>query len=120
MSSVGSLLLCGIFLGAAQAAAAGDAVTINATVDGTPIGADELVLDPSASSRISGTVHNGTDAVRHVQTIRLTGNALPLTFFSYDSTVPFDVPAKQNVARGFVLDLGQLGDQATGLLPTEL
>ncbi|WP_158852289.1 hypothetical protein [Saccharothrix deserti] len=125
MSSVGLLLLCGIFLGVGpvgvpMAHAAGDAVTIDATVDGTPVGEDELLLDPSGSSRISMTVHNGTDTVRHVKAIRLSGTALALTFFSYDTTVPFDVPAKQSVTRGFVLDLGQLGTQATGLLPTEL
>ncbi|WP_461125368.1 hypothetical protein [Saccharothrix stipae] len=136
MSSVGLLLLCGIFLGVAPAhaagdavtiaagdsavLAAGDAVTIDATVDGTPVGEDALLLDPSGSSRISVTVHNGSDTVRHVKAIRLSGTALALTFFSYDTTVPFDVPAKQSVTRGFVLDLGQLGAQATGLLPTEL
>ncbi|MFI9012011.1 hypothetical protein ACIGNX_32710 [Actinosynnema sp. NPDC053489] len=122
MGSAGLLLLCGIFLGAATAPAhaAGDAVAIDATVDGTPVGEDELLLDPAASPRISVTVHNGTDTVRHVKTIRLSGTALALTFFSYDTTVPFDVPAGQSVTRGFVLDLGQLGAQATGLLPTEL
>lgn len=122
MSSVGLLLLCGIFLGVAPAHAAGDAISIDATVDGAPIGdgRDELLLDPSGSPRISVTVHNGTDTVRHIKTIRLSGTALGLTFFSYDTTVPFDVPAKQSVTRGFVLDLGQLGAQATGLLPTEL
>jgi hypothetical protein len=125
MSSVGLLLLCGIFLGGVAPAhfaahAAADRVTMDATVDGTPLGEDELLLDPLGSSRISVTVHNGTDTVRHVKTIRLSGTALALTFFSYDTTVPFDVPANQSVTRGFVLDLGQLGVQATGLLPTEL
>ncbi|MCC8247242.1 hypothetical protein [Saccharothrix luteola] len=120
MSSVGLLLLCGIFLGVAPAHAAGDAVTIDATVDGSPVGEDELLLDPSRASLISVTVHNATDTVRHVKTIRLSGTALALTFFSYDTTVPFDVPARESVTRGFVLDLGQLGAQATGLLPTEL
>lgn len=120
MSSVGLLLLCGIFLGVAPAQATGDAVTIDATVDGTPLGEDELLLDPSRSATISVTVHNGTDTVRHVKAIRLSGTALALTFFSYDTVVPFDVPAKQSVTRGFVLDLGQLGGQATGLLPTEV
>jgi hypothetical protein len=120
MSSVGLLLLCGIFLGVGPAAAAGDEVTIDVTVDGTPVGDDELLLDPTGSSRFSVTVHNGTDTVRHVKTIRLSGTALALTFFSYDTTLPFDVPARQSVTRGFVLDLGQLGEQATGLLPTEL
>ncbi|MFJ6677046.1 hypothetical protein ACIQMJ_38605 [Actinosynnema sp. NPDC091369] len=120
MSSVGLLLLCGIFLGVVPAHAAEGAVTIDATVDGTPIGDDELLLDPARSSLITVTVHNGTNTVRHIKTIRLSGTALALTFFSYDTTVPFDVPAKQSVTRGFVLDLGQLGGQATGLLPTEL
>ncbi|NUT46689.1 MAG: hypothetical protein HOV94_05115 [Saccharothrix sp.] len=120
MSSVGLLLLCGIFLGVAPAHATGDAIGIDATADGTPIGEETLLLDPAAPARISVTVHNGTDTVRHVKAIRLSGTALGLTFFSYDTTVPFDVPAGQSVTRGFVLDLGQLGGQATGLLPTEL
>ncbi|WP_433262533.1 hypothetical protein ACQPZF_29750 [Actinosynnema sp. CS-041913] len=97
-----------------------DTVTLSATVDGRPVGSHELVLDPSGSSRVSVTVHNTTDTVRHVKTVRLSGTALALTFFSYDTTVPFDVPAQESVTKAFVLDLGQLGAQATGLLPTEI
>lgn len=123
MGRAGSLLLCGLVLwglAAGTGRAADGAVTMNATVDDTPVGVEALVLDPSGSSRISVTVHNGTGATRHVKTIRLSGTALALTFFSYDTTLPFEVPAGQSVTRGFVLDLAQLGDQATGLLPTEL
>ncbi|GAA3462513.1 hypothetical protein GCM10018963_45260 [Saccharothrix longispora] len=129
MGSAGSLLLCGMLLAAAPAVSsaahpsalpAGGTVTMRATVDGTPVGEDVLVLDPTAASRISVTIHNGTDTVKHVKTVRLSGTALALTFFSYDTTVPFDVPPKQSVTRTFVLDLGQLAAQATGLLPTTL
>ncbi|MBB5959060.1 FlaG/FlaF family flagellin (archaellin) [Saccharothrix tamanrassetensis] len=104
----------------AIAQATPDTVTLSATVDGTPVGNDDLVLDPTGSARISVTVHNRTDTVRHVKTVRLSGTALALTFFSYDTTVPFDVPAKESVTKAFVLDLTQLGTQATGLLPTDI
>ncbi len=124
MGRVGLLLFLGIFLGAGTPTAHAvtpDAVTVSAIVDGKKVGPDdELVLDPGTSTRIEVTVHNGTDTVRHIKTVRLTGTALALTFFSYDTTVPFDVPAKQSVTRAFVLDLGQLGTQATGLLPTDI
>ncbi|WP_228122340.1 hypothetical protein [Saccharothrix syringae] len=120
MSSLVPLLLCGILSGITPAHADGGDVTVHATVDGTPVGRDTLVLDPAAAPRIDVTVHNGGDTVHHVKAIRVSGTALALTFFSYDTTLPFDVPAGQSVTRGFVLDLGQLGGQATGLLPTAL
>jgi hypothetical protein len=125
LTLLGRILLCGILvggviLGTAPVHAADETVSMSATVDGDLVGREHLLLDPSGSSRISVTVHNGTDTVRHVKTIRLSGTALALTFFSYDTTVPFEVPAKDSVTKGFVLDLGELGTQATGLLPTEL
>ncbi|MEU4807257.1 hypothetical protein [Actinosynnema sp. NPDC023587] len=130
MGGVGSLLACGIFGGVvsgifggiapATAHAAGDEVTVTAFVDSRPVGPDDLVLDPSGSVKIAVTVHNGTDTACHVKTIRLAGTALALTFFSYDTTVPFTVPAKQSATKAFFLDLGQLGTQATGLLPTDI
>lgn len=118
----GLLLLCGIFLGSVPvASAAPGEVTVNATVDRQPVGGSEqLVLDPTRSIRVEVTVHNGTDADRKVKTVRLSGTALALTFFAYDTTVPFDVPAKESVTRAFQLDLADLGGQATGLLPTEI
>ncbi|MEV0679476.1 hypothetical protein AB0I60_23420 [Actinosynnema sp. NPDC050436] len=126
MSGVGLLLVCGIFgvlpgvVVPPAARAAGDGVTLTAYVDGRQVGPDDLVLDPSRSVKVAVTVHNGTDTARHVKTVRLSGTALALTFFSYDTTVPFEVPAKQSVSRAFHLDLGQLGTQATGLLPTDV
>jgi len=121
-SAAGSLLLVGMLLGSAQGAfaAAGD-VTVNATVDRKAVGGTtDLLLDPDRSIRVEVTVHNGTNAPRHVKTVRLSGTALALTFFAYDTTVPFDVPAKESVTRAFQLDLADLGGQATGLLPTEI
>ncbi|MET1074761.1 MAG: hypothetical protein ABWY11_19090, partial [Umezawaea sp.] len=104
----GSLLLCVFFLGLSvhTASAAADGVTLDATVDRKPVGGTErLVLDAAKSVRVEVTVRNESDAVRHVKTVRLSGTALALTFFAYDTTLPFDVPAKETVTRAFVLDL---------------
>lgn len=117
----GLLLLCGIFLGSTQAfAAPAGEVSIDATVDGKPVGSGQLLLDPDRSSQVSATVHNGTDTILHVKTVRVSGSALALTFFAYDTAVPFDVPAGQSVTRSFTLDLSDLGSQAIGLLPSEI
>ncbi len=127
MGRVGLLLLAGfpallapLLLATPAAAAVEGPITLNATVDGRRVGTETLVLDPSTSARVTVTVHNGTDTIRHVKTVRLSGTALALTFFSYDTTVPFDVPARESVTRSFALDLGQLATQATGLLPTDI
>ncbi|MDX8147137.1 hypothetical protein SK854_33845 [Lentzea sp. BCCO 10_0061] len=52
-----------------------------------------------------------------MKTVRISGTALALTFFSYDTTVPFDVPAKSSETRSFPLEPTDLGSQAIGLLP---
>ncbi|WP_285753678.1 hypothetical protein [Lentzea sp. NBRC 105346] len=93
-------------------------MALEATVDGKPVGATTLVLDPAQTPKISVTVRNNTDTVQRIRTVRLKGTALALTFFAYDTTVPFDVPAKSTATRGFQLDLADLGSQAIGLLPT--
>lgn len=79
------------------------------------------MLDPAETNlKVSVTVRNDTDTVQRVKIVRLSGTALAMTFFAYDTTVPFDVPAKQTVTRGFPLDLSDLGSQAIGLLPTKV
>lgn len=127
MGGVGPLLLCGILGGvlsgilwAPPVSAAPAGVTVAATVDGRRVSDERLVLDPAGSVKITATVHNGSDEVRHVKAIRLSGTALGLTLFSFDTAVPFDVPARESATRSFALDLGGLGGQATGLLPTAI
>jgi hypothetical protein len=101
------------------ARAQGGGVELEATVDGRPVGATTLVLDPASEDlKVSVTVRNNTDTLLRVRTVRLSGTALALTFFAYDTTVPFEVPAKGTATRGFSLDLADLGSQAIGLLPT--
>ncbi|HEX7302395.1 hypothetical protein [Lentzea sp.] len=75
------------------------------------------MLKPTDTVKVSITVRNGTDTVQRVKTVRISGTALALTFFTYDTTVPFDVPPRSVETRTFPLDPNDLGSQATGLLP---
>lgn len=51
------------------------------------------MVDPVGPVELSVMVSNCTNSVSHGHRVRLVGTALPLTFFDYDTTVPFDVPA---------------------------
>lgn len=92
-------------------------VVLEADVDGRPVGAGTLVLDPQKTAKVSVTVRNNTNTVQRVKTVRISGTALALTFFAYDTTVPFDVPPKTEETRSFPLEPTDLGSQAIGLLP---
>ncbi|SES04711.1 hypothetical protein SAMN05216188_12097 [Lentzea xinjiangensis] len=106
---------------APPAASAEDgSVLLEADVDGRPVGVGNLVLDPSDTAKVSVTVRNGTDTVQRVKTVRISGTALALTFFAYDTTVPFDVPPRSAETRSFPLDPSDLGSQAIGLLPVTI
>lgn len=113
--------LCAALLGglAAPAAAAGQGgpLSLDARIDGQVVGDGNLVIDPTREATIDITVRNETNSLQRVKTVRLSGTALALTFFSYDTTVAFDVPAGGVERRSFPLDLADLDSQATGLLP---
>jgi len=117
MAGAGLLLWCGIMLLPSTALAQDGSVLLEADVDGRPVGVGNLVLDPSATTKVSVTVRNNTDTVQRVKTVRISGTALALTFFAYDTTVPFDVAPKSSETRSFPLEPTDLGSQAIGLLP---
>lgn len=117
MAGAGLLLWCGIMLAPSTAFAQDGSVQLEADVDGRPVGVGILVLDPENAAKVSVTVRNNTSTVQRVKTVRISGTALALTFFAYDTTVPFDVPPKSEETRSFPLDPSDLGSQAIGLLP---
>ncbi|GAA2691947.1 MULTISPECIES: hypothetical protein [Actinosynnema] len=120
MGRVVPLLLCGMFLAGAPALAQGDTATMTASVDGQQFSDNRLVLDPSGSRKVTVTVHNGSAETRQARVIRLSGGAFGLEFFSYETTVPFEVPGRTSVTRAFVLDMAGLEGKATGLVPVRL
>lgn len=109
-----------VLLGAPPAAADSGALGLRATIDGTPITDATIGVDPAKVVTLVVTATNSGSAPVRVHSVRLTGVALALTFFSYDTTAPFEVPSHASTTRTFVLDLGDLSGQATGLLPTSV
>jgi hypothetical protein len=126
LTGVAVALAAGMFLAGASPAVAqsaqgsDDPLTLTATVDGQDIAGHTMVITPSRPVQLAVTVVNNTGTPTHVRSIRLSGTALALTFFAYDTTLPFDVAAHGRVTRTFGLDLADLDGQAIGLLPASV
>ncbi|TCO55108.1 hypothetical protein [Actinocrispum wychmicini] len=99
-------------------AAASDMLQISVSLNGTSADGNTVTIDPGKPAELTVVATNDSSGVVRVRSVRVTGVALALTFFSYDTTMPFDVPAHSKVTRTLVLDFGDLGGQAIGLLPT--
>jgi hypothetical protein len=106
--------------GTQAAPGAGKSLSLDARIDGRTVGDGQLVVDPARTAVVEITVRNQTASGQRVKTVRLSGTALALTFFAYDTTVAFDVPAGASVSRTFPLDLADLDRQANGLLPVSV
>ncbi|GAA2987942.1 hypothetical protein [Actinokineospora diospyrosa] len=110
------LLLMGATPAAAQDSDSPLSVTV--TLDGQDITDRTVRLDPAKAAEVSVTAVNRGKTTQKVRLVRLSGVALALTFFAYDTTLPFEVPPGSRVTRTFPLDVRDLDGQAIGLLPT--
>ncbi|MDQ3578467.1 MAG: hypothetical protein M3443_12910, partial [Actinomycetota bacterium] len=115
-----ALVAATLVFGAPPAAAqdTDDPLRMTVTLDGRDITDRTVVLDPDEPVELSITVVNIGSEPRAVQQVRVSGVALALTFFAYDTTLPFEVPGLGRTTRSFPLDMHDLDGQAIGLLPT--
>jgi hypothetical protein len=92
-------------------------VTFEVTLDGNPIEDGETVeLDPARDSQLALLVENGTDDDVVIEKVRVAGDALGLTFFTFTTRIDVVVEAGESEDRAFALDLTDLDGQASGLL----
>ncbi|MBB5895576.1 hypothetical protein ACFFS4_46815 [Kutzneria kofuensis] len=121
LTGVAVALAAGMILaGTTPAQASDDPLTLTATLDGQDIAGHTMVVTPRRPVQLSVTVTNNGPSPVHVRSIRLSGTALALTFFAYDTTLPFDIAAHGRATRTFGLDLADLDGQAIGLLPASV
>ncbi|GAA4417542.1 hypothetical protein ACFQV2_01530 [Actinokineospora soli] len=119
--TVVAVALLGVsLLGAPVAAAQNPSLEVTVTLDGRDVTGGTVALDPSAPAEVSVTAVNPTGSPKEVRLVRVSGVALALTFFAYDTTIPFEVPANGQATRTFPLDVRDLDGQAIGLLPTSI
>lgn len=100
------------------------ALEFEATLDGIPLddidANDPLELRPGEELPIEIDISNGTDEEVFVRGVRLDSKVLGLTFFTFTTRIDARIDAGDTVTRSFLVDLGDLGDQAVGLLPASL
>ncbi|SDJ36277.1 hypothetical protein SAMN05192558_109141 [Actinokineospora alba] len=117
-----ALVTAALVLGASPAAAqdGDEPLRVTVTIDGKNIDGRTVTLDPRKVAELSITAENPGSKPQKVRLIRVSGVALALTFYAYDTTLPFEVPARGRTTRTFPLDVRDLDGQAIGLLPTSV
>lgn len=113
-----ALGLCAIFLVAPPASADSGELELVVMIDDRSITNATVTVDPAKQIEVGITATNRGATTAKVRSMRVSGVALALTFFAYDTTAPFEVPAHSRVTRTFMLDLADLSGQAIGLLPS--
>jgi hypothetical protein len=118
-----TMAVCAL-LGAGNATAQSDAVTMSATVNGqdvaTASGAEPLRLQPDGWADVAVTLTNGGDEAVDVRRVNLSGRVLGLTFFSFATTVDLVIEPRATDTVRYRLDLTDLDGQATGLMGGDL
>ncbi|MCU1590605.1 MAG: hypothetical protein JWP11_1861 [Frankiales bacterium] len=113
-----------LLTGPVAVAADSGSVTFSATLDGRSLDSidanEPLKLHPERGVLIDITAHNAGTAAVDVRSVRLDAHVVGLAFFTYTTRVDLTLPPGGDGDRHFLLDLGDLGGQATGLLPAEL
>jgi hypothetical protein len=122
IATIGAIALFGSLSVTVPAAAADESkgIQLEVRVDNQKVDGKQLRLDPASPVRIDLRVQNRGRAEAQIRTVRLSGTALGLTFFAYDTSVALSVPAGETATQGFSLDLSDLDSQVTGLLPAKV
>lgn len=123
LAALSTLVLVALVLLAAPAAAqTDDDLVFDATIGGTPLsevdGNDPLEL-ASEKLEVVLDVENTTDDTITITEVSFRGEALGLEFFAYDVLVDIELDGGESDTRSFVVDLNDLREQATGLMPAE-
>ncbi|WP_328618763.1 hypothetical protein [Actinokineospora pegani] len=116
-----TLLCTGTAPAAAQTTpSSDDPLAVVVAVAGQDITDRTVTLDPVRAVDLDLTITNTGSTTRSVRLVRVSGEALALDFFTFDTTLPFTVPPRSQVTRSFPLDVRDLDGQAIGLLPTSV
>lgn len=112
-------LLVLVFTAPAEAAEGSSNVHLTAIVNGTRM-AERVRLDPGRPADVEITLRNSTDSKLRIRSVRLTTSVLGLRFFDVGTSTGLEIPANDVRTWRVEVDIGDLGGQATGLLPLEV
>lgn len=116
------MVLLAVLLPAAPVAAAPPGLDWSVSIDGRDLDTvtrnDPLALGTSDSARVELDLTNGGPTELRVRSIRIEGRVIGMAFFSYTTRLDIVLPAGEQTQRRFDIDISDLSQQATGLLPT--
>ncbi len=98
-------------------AAGSGGLQFDAVVNEVSVTGRRITLDPDQPTRVLVTVRNNRNDLARIRSIRVSGSALGLTFFVFDTAVKMDVPPGASLTWSIDVDMAELHGQATGLLP---
>jgi len=121
--SIALAVVAAALLAPTPVAAAG-MVTLSASLNATSLAhateAHPVHITPGKPLLVALRLRNATTAPVPVGSVDLNGRVAGLTFFSFQTSVSFDVPPGQSKSLAYVLDTAGLKGQATGLVPSSL
>lgn len=127
-----TLLLCvsaGVGLALAPAAGAATAassprVTATFTINGRAAShssdSDPIKLDPSHPAEVTLVVTNNSSTPVTVGAVALSGRALDITFFDFETQTSLEVPPGATETQKYTLDFAPLNGQGDGLIPASI
>ncbi|MGH9125083.1 MAG: hypothetical protein ACRDZ8_10215 [Acidimicrobiales bacterium] len=122
--AVAMLLGVGALTWMGSAAQAAGTVTATFTVNGHSVanssGSNPVKLNPTAPALVGVTVTNNGASTVTVNSVALSGSALGITFFDFETETGLQVAPGSTVSQQYNLDLAPLNGQGDGLIPASV
>lgn len=123
-TALGAVLAVGGPAAAPALAASAMEPSWTATVDGRDVlqstGDSAIPLRPAEGTRLEINVTNTDTEPLEIRAIRLQGQVIGLTFFSFTTQLGVTIPPGGSARRAIEVDLNDLAGQGVGLIPTRL
>ena len=118
LAGIGAIVWSGSGAGAANTVTA--AFTVNGKSVAHSSGSNPVKLNPGAPALVGVTVTNDGSSPITVNSVALSGQALDITFFDFETETGLQVAPGATVTQQYTLDLAPLNGQGDGLIPASL
>ena len=121
---VAGLAMVWMLVAVAPPVGAAQTLDVEASIDGRDLadatGDDPVAIDPNREIPLSVTIRNAGNQTESIRFVRLEGEALGLTFLTYDLGIRTQLRPGETTTVEAALDFFDLEDQATGYLGASL
>jgi hypothetical protein len=119
-----ALLCLAVGVVGAPPAGATAGVTASFTVNGRAVAhsseSNPVKLNPNTPAQVNLTVTNNGSSAVTVASVAVSGRALDITFFDFETETALEVPAGATESQQYTLDFAPLNGQGDGLIPASI